>query len=122
MFDAGYDKGILDFFGQEVDLWRISTWAVDLCQIDALIVIDDDSVFEFAVGADGLVDGLTQYVDVVLFEPFVEKLVGHLDDERVSVEFYGFDGFKPGVVALRAYPLADDVQTFRPNLRTMVCG
>ncbi len=95
---------------------------MDLCKIDALIVIDDDSVFEFTVGADGLVDGLTQYVDVVFFEPFVEKLVGHLDDERVSVEFYGFDGFKPGVEALRAYPIADDVQAFRPNLRTMVCG
>jgi hypothetical protein len=61
------------------------------------------------------VDGLAQQLDVVFFQPLVEKLRRYLDGQYLVLKLECFDGGKPGLVRLAADVVFDYFEAVVPN-------
>ena len=63
-------------------------------------ILHHNAVDQLRVGTQLFGDGRLQQSDVMLFEPFVEKLAGHLNTQHLFLQFHRLDGQEPGLETL----------------------
>lgn len=111
-----YDKGIFDGgvvnAGGHGDRWILRCLAIGhrhLYRVRTCLTIavrpcifHDDAILKARIGTQFLVYRLAEQLNVMLLQPFVKELRGHLDGQHLILNFERFDGRKPRFVRLAA--------------------
>ena len=61
-----------------------------------------------------LLDGRLQQADIMLFQPFIKKLVGDLDRQYGIIKMYRFNGLEPRLITLGSDTTLDRTETIVP--------